>query len=469
VASSMFFIWKRGREDKEKEKVDIYRTNERRKRAYSASAFGYPGKQGSSQFRSGSQPYADKYRHSPYIYKSSSPVLASQEAVRLNADYQGYFAMESNIPAVLRSINESKMSVIARQALKRNNFHIQGWRVRKLDGGIGNPVSVGLYRFEGIGVDRNEWLDWSIILKVIQSPGNLGYVNMGEGEDQTHWNYWKRELLLYQSGWLETLPEGITAPRCYDAMEMPGNLAGLWLEDISDSFSGSWPLYRYALTARHLGRLNGIYINRRELPTFPWFSSQRTRQWLNMIPWKDFPWDHPHVRQNFPHSGDNSFRRLLDEHEQILARLNQLPQTVSHGDTYPTNFRSRRVIRSQEQTVAMDWALAGIAPLGDDLGQLVYGTSMNLRSYKLHDISQMLFTSYINGLQDSGCRIDPQVVRFGYAASAAFRVGLFKLSMMREEIEKENDHPHNGNNPVAVNDPYEAVMADEAFRLLDSI
>jgi thiamine kinase-like enzyme len=155
-----------------------------------------------------------------------------------------------------------------------------------------------------------------------------------------------------------------------------------------------------------------------------------------MIPWKDFPWEHPRARQRFPQTENNVFRRMLNEHELFLDKLDQLPLTVSHGDTYPTNFRSRRVYRGQEQTVAIDWALAGIAPMGDDLGQLVYGTCINLRGYKLQDISNLLITSYINGLQDSGCRIEPEIVRFGYVASAAFRVGLFKLSMMREDIEK---------------------------------
>src|SRR4030065_518710 len=135
------------------------------------------------------------------------------------------YTMESDIPAASRSINESKMSAIARQALNREKFRIQAWRARKLGGGVGNPVSLGLYRFDGTGVDRTEWLDWSIILKIIQSPANLGLENFGEGEDPSHWNYWKRELLLYQSGWLETLPEGIAAPRCYGAEEIQGNIA----------------------------------------------------------------------------------------------------------------------------------------------------------------------------------------------------------------------------------------------------
>jgi len=395
--------------------------------------------------------------------------MTATDPLRIYDDYQDCFAMESDIPTALHSINESKMSAIARQALQRENFRIQGWRARKLGGGVGNLASLGLYRFEGIGVDRNEWCDWSIILIIIHSPRNFGHMNFGEGVDPAQWNYWKRELLLYQSGLLESLPEGLLAPQCYAAEEIQGNLGGIWLEDITDSFSGDWPLYRYALTARHLGRLNGAYISRRQLPSFPWLSTGRTRQWLSAFPWQDFPWEHPRVCQQFPSPGTNSFRRMLQDHPRFLARLDQLPHTLSHGDTYPTNFKSRRLNRNQEQTVAMDWALAGIEPIGADLGQLVFGTSRKLRGYKLHDISQMLFTSYLNGLQDSGCRIDPQLVRFGYVTSAAFRVGLFKLVSLNGELTQEDDSVRHTINPVIIPEPFESVMADEAYRLLDGI
>jgi hypothetical protein len=395
--------------------------------------------------------------------------MDAPDSLRVCIDYHGCFALENDIPAALRSINKSRLSSVVRRSLNRNNFQIQGWRTRNMDGKSGNPVSVGLYRFEGVGVDRGEWLDWSVILKVIQSPANLGYSNYGEGNDPTHWNYWKRELLIYQSSWLEGLPEGVTAPRCYEAQEIPGNIAGMWLEDVSDTYSGNWPLARYAMAARHLGRFNGIYISRRQLPTFPWLSKHRTRQWLSFIPWQDFPWDHPQVWQVYPNPELESFRSLLNDHDRFLAKLEQLPKTISHGDTNPVNFISRHSARKLEQTVAMDWSLTGIEALGDDLGQLVYGTYLNLRNYRLHDISETLFTSYINGLQDSGCRIDSQLVRFGYVVSAAFRVGLSRLLHLTEQINRDSDYMGQSSYPSVIPQPFESVMADEAYRLLDRI
>jgi hypothetical protein len=448
--------------------MEVFKTNDRRQR------FSYTGYQGYLS-GGGQRRYASKVQilgrdpRNNVITTPNYPIMNVPDGVRIYEDYQGCFALENDVPSALRSINESKMSSIVRRALNRNNFRIQGWRARKLDGITGNPVTVGTYRFEGVGSDRNEWLDWSIILKVIQSPANLGYDNCGEGTDQSHWNYWKRELLIYQSGWLNSLPEGIRAPVSYDAMEVPGNMAGIWLEDVKDSFSGNWPLHRYALAARHLGRLNGIYISRRELPSFGWLSQQRTRQWLKSIPWQDFPWDHPLVWQQFSNRGVDNFHSMLEENERFLARLEKLPMTVSHGDSNPSNFISRHLPRNQEQTVAMNWSLTGIEPIGDDLGQLVYGTYMNLKGYKLRDISETLFTSYVNGLQDSGCHVDTQLLRFGYVTSAAFRMGLSKLVRLDGQLKREEDFiPHSATHPILA-EPFESFMANEAYRLMEVI
>lgn len=378
--------------------------------------------------------------------------------------------MEKDDSSLLQAIGIAQLTAIARQSLRRESFQIQDWRVSQLGGGAGNPVSVGLYRFEGSGQDHEEQVTWSAILKILQSPGNLGRVNMGEGDDQTHWNYWKRELLVYQSGLLETLPEGMAAPRCYGTVELPGNVAMLWLEDISDSYQGDWPLDRYALTARHLGRLNGMYLSGDSMPAFPWFSVQGIRQWVTtMRHWQTIPWDHPRALEHYPQPEVNSFRRMLVENGRFLDKLDLLPQTVCHGDTYPTNFMSRHLGDSQEQTVALDWALMGIQPLGDDLGQLVFGAHMNLKENRREDVTNTLFAHYVDGLRDSGCHVDPQLVRFGFAASAALRVGLFQLYFLREKLEQSDTIVAEDIEHTAVPDCFEVTMANEAYELLESI
>ncbi|MBK9613847.1 MAG: hypothetical protein IPO34_21210 [Dehalococcoidia bacterium] len=92
---------------------------------------------------------------------------------------------------------------------------------------------------------------------------------MGEGDDPSHWNYWQREPLIYQSGLLDALPAGMAAPRCYGSVPLPGNFALLWLEDIHDAYQTAWPLARYALAARRLGGLNGRYASGGARQSFP--------------------------------------------------------------------------------------------------------------------------------------------------------------------------------------------------------
>jgi hypothetical protein len=447
--------------------LDIYKSNTQRSHSSTKSHRSFIGRDGlRSAFTSDTNYHGKSTRHASQP-ASIARLADIPVALRVNNDYRDCFAMEMDLPAALHSINESKLSAIVRQAVERRNFQIQGWRTRNLDGKSGSPTSLGLFRFEGVGVDGSEWLDWSVILKVIQSPTNLGYINSGEGEDPDQWNYWKRDLLVYQSGWLDRLPEGIAAPKCYEAVEMPGSVAGIWLEDIPDSYAFAWPLHRYALAARHLGRLNGIYISRRDLPSYSWLGKQRLRQWLASIPWENFPWDHPQVWQQYPNPHSDSFRNILTDYERFLAKLEQLPKTISLGDTNPDNLITRHTPRKLEQTIALDWSLAGIEPLGDDLGQLVYGTYRNLRIYRLNDISDTLFTSYINGLQDSGCKIDPQLVRFGYVTSAALRVGLSRLMFLSEQLNHSPDLSLQGTYKTIIHQPFESVMADEAYRLLD--
>jgi hypothetical protein len=377
--------------------------------------------------------------------------------------------MDTSAHFALQDITTAVLTPIVRQVLQCSHAEVLDWQVEQLGGGAGNPVSVGLFRFSGSAQDQDKKTTWSLILKVIQSPANAGLVNMGEGEDPAHWNYWKREPLVYQSGLLDTLPNGLAVPRCWDVTELPGNISWLWLEDIRAEREGSWPLARYALTARHLGRLNGFYLAQRPLPAFNWYSRERIRQWIDMLPWRGIPWDHPRILARYPRPAQNAFKRMLDQHERFLTKLEELPLTISHGDTYPTNFKSRFAADGAIQTVALDWALMGTAPLGDDLGQFVLGAQNNLPETALAEVDRVLFASYIDGLRDCDCRVDERLVRFGYTALAALRVGLFQLYLLNEEINSPNQDKSTGVPPAALSTPFEAAMAEKAFQLLNSL
>jgi hypothetical protein len=144
--------------------------------------------------------------------------------------------MGSNSLSVIRSINLATLTPIVCKCLHRDWFQIQTWKVSQLHEEAGNPVSLGLYRFEGTGHDQeNQGIPWSVILKIVLSPANVGLENFGQADGPTHWNDWNRESLAYSSGLLETSPIGMEAPCSFGIAELPGDIILLWLEDVRGS------------------------------------------------------------------------------------------------------------------------------------------------------------------------------------------------------------------------------------------
>ncbi len=141
--------------------------------------------------------------------------------------------MGNNSLSVIQSINLAVLTPIVCKTLHLDWFEIQSWTVSQIKQGAGNPVSLGLYRFEGTGQDQDDnRFPWSVILKIVQSPADAGYVNFVDAADPTHWNDGKRESLVYSSEFLEKLPTGMAAPSCLGIEELPGKITRLWLEDV---------------------------------------------------------------------------------------------------------------------------------------------------------------------------------------------------------------------------------------------
>ena len=53
--------------------------------------------------------------------------------------------------SILQWADEQMLFDVVHVSTKHDNFQILSWTVNQLGGGIGNPVSVGLYRYSGIG------------------------------------------------------------------------------------------------------------------------------------------------------------------------------------------------------------------------------------------------------------------------------------------------------------------------------
>lgn len=348
---------------------------------------------------------------------------------------------------MLPSIEEHSLVMPLRALAGSDDVVPLSRHVEPLGGGFGNPVSLGLYRVSGMARDGIREFAWSLVLKAAQSPGNVGMAYLGGGDDTTHWNYWRREYYLYSSDLLDRLPHGLAAPRIYGVEQRPGDVYWLWMEEIVDNYRTHWPVERYALAARHLGRLSAAYLDGWHPEAYPWLARSTLRQWfsgnatssLNLDDegWMAVLMDHPAIARLFEGDERDLFRRCIVERGRMLGALDQLPQTLAHQDTYPTNLMSRIDVDGQEETVALDWALAGVAAIGSDLAQLFIGLGQDSVALSTDDGERLVLDQYLAGLRDlgwTGYRWQPEL---GFAVTTVLRLTFLLLYFLAEGQTKD--------------------------------
>jgi len=315
--------------------------------------------------------------------------------------------------AQLAAIDQATLTPIVQSALNSETVEVTDWESEQLHGGMAAGTAV--YRFAGRGRDQHQTIPWSLILKILRS---------GVGSaDVSAWDYYRREVDAYQSGWTADLPGGLAAPRCFGVLDHPDGTCWMWLEDIRDMFDSQWPLKQYGVVARHLGQFTGAYLVDRPLPNWPWLSSNWLRHYVEQSapaiePLRDAqasPWG----RRWLPEEDSDQFFHLWAERGLYLDALDRLPQTICHLDIFGRNLFARKTADGDDQTVAIDWAFVGRGPIGADLGPLVWmsialgGVALD----KLQELEQIVFEGYLEGLHEVGWQGDPQHVRLGYTAA----------------------------------------------------
>ena len=222
--------------------------------------------------------------------------------------------------ARLASIDQATLTPLVRSALGSKAVEVLNWEFERLHGGIAAGTAV--YRFSGQGRDQHQTIPWSLILKVLQSEGGSA--------DASAWDYYRREVDAYQSGWAADLPGGLVAPRCLGVLDHPDGTCWMWLEEVVEEIGSQWPLEHYGIVARHLGQFNGAYLVNRQLPDWPWLSSNWLWHYVEqsapaMEPLRDSeasPWG----RRWLPDKDSDRFFHLWEERERYFDALDRLPR-----------------------------------------------------------------------------------------------------------------------------------------------
>jgi len=321
--------------------------------------------------------------------------------------------MAEDLLARLKAIDPAVLTAVVRQDQHSPSFEITEWSIRRLsDKGVANPD--GLWLVNGLGQAEGTMRPWSVAVKIIKRP------NHETAPDAR--NYWKRELLLAQSGLLDRLSGPARAPRVYRAEEY-NDCAWLWMEHVQDERSGAWTLDDYAFAARQLGRWNGTYLTM-PLPTEPWLAKQHYREWLGVVNPED-DWQSSLHQKYIFEDIRLRFERLWAERELFYRILEGLPQCFVHFDCNRRNLLIQRGMDDENILVIIDWAMCGVGALGAELQALVGGstTFVEWPSSALATLDAAAFRSYVQGLREAGWSGDVDAVRLACVACLAIYRG----------------------------------------------
>jgi hypothetical protein len=326
---------------------------------------------------------------------------------------------------VAQEIDRAAVTGVVRAALG-STAELADWQVLPINPGMGSATGA-MYRVAGSALLDRQVVPWSSILKVLRLTASS--FNPASHEID-HPLYWEREALAYQSGLLDDLPGGVTAPRCLGVTRRKSNELWLWMDEVREPFGPRWPLEQYAKAARCLGRFNGAYLAGRPIPAQPWLCEPASLRGLLdgstvLLDAIRDPqaWQSPLVQRAIPSSAADRLLRLWADRAPLIDALERLPQTLCHKDAWRRNMFAG--MGDADALVMIDWAYVGRGELGLDAGDL-FAASYSLFGAEPcapRELDQVVFEQYLEGLRDTGWQGDWRTVRFGYAAYAALKYG----------------------------------------------
>jgi Phosphotransferase enzyme family len=245
-------------------------------------------------------------------------------------------------------------------------------------------------------------------------------------EDPNAWIYWKREWLVYQAPRLRALNGSLRPPACLDTGAGRDERLWMGLEDQAHHDDRPWPLERFGTVSRHIGTFNAEFLDKAERPVDDWLS------WNFIQGWTERSGPHlaqltsllgnPLMAQTYSPQSVDELTRLWEGRHSLYRVLNELPQTLCHLDLNGRNV----FFTGDDHTVAIDWAYAGIAPLGQELAALVGGSLLLLEAPfgRADELETLCVRNYLDGLKACGWSGSERDAELGYLISLVLRMGI---------------------------------------------
>lgn len=284
----------------------------------------------------------------------------------------------------------------------------------------GNAATGGIWRVRGT--------TGSAVLKLARPPSALpdDFSGWPTSNDTTHFNYWRREALAYETGLAGSayIDAGIAVPALLDVVPRGDGSVELWLEDVGGTAGFDWEVPRIARFAYELGAGQARWVGR--VPETPWFSHRWLAQYLDEQPSRSVTqqvtdWDHPRVAA-WPEEIRLQLRRLWADRHRVLAVAEAGERTLCHLDVWPANLIDR-----DGTSVLLDWSFTGEGAVGEDVSNLIMDSCTDglMDAARLPEIAEAAVDEYIKGLVDGGWTGSEDRVRTTIAACGAAKYSWF--------------------------------------------
>ncbi|WP_248961307.1 hypothetical protein [Sphaerisporangium perillae] len=335
------------------------------------------------------------------------------------------------------SVSDDEFADIVSKALGRA-VAVKDWSAEVVDYPLfGSPATGALRRIRGVTDDGEPF---RLFLKVIHSPRHwprLDLVPEHSRQDFVDEFPWRMELAAWEPTFVDHLPTGLRVPRLYRLAELGDDRAALWMEDIQQS-ADEWDVPRFARAARLLGGLAagrsdpGLIAGAGRPPGFGLRMYRHARLMGALAQLEDDAlWAHPVVAASVDEHLRADLRTLAGRIDQIMDRLDQLPQALPHGDASPQNL----LVPSDEPDtfVAIDVSFQTPHAIGFDLGQLLVGLvhAGQFPAHRLSELHEVLAPSFVDGMAEHGKPSASNDVAYGFHGSLVVRSAFTALPWER--------------------------------------
>jgi len=322
-----------------------------------------------------------------------------------------------------------------------------------------------------VGVWRVALPGGPMVLKQIHC-GRSGSPRWPTSADPASNYYWRREADLLLPGSplraaLGAVPDGIRPVTCHGVFDRPDGTVALWLEQLTGAYGPHWPADRYRRAAIQLGRTQAALAGSTLLAA-PELSRSWLREYVGLHDesatlarpclWR------PAVRRGlFDGAAEPRFAALWARLPDWLEQTEALPRTLTHFDFHPGN-----LFDADGDTVVIDWAYAGVGPVGLDAACLAFEAVFDYHAEPaaLPELFDLIADGYAVGYAAAGGTLDAAAIRRAMTITVAVKLGWTVPGLLAAVADEE---PELNGVPLDRGAPAWAACANFLLDLVDEL